>query len=269
MGESNTVNIKLPSLPLFTDTFQAETIHLENSRVGVYIRILCFNWTKHSKPFKKEDAYRICQCAYDKECRNDVEEVLKEFFLHDKETNTYTHKRLVKEYQYIQQMYQKKSQAGRKGMESRWFASDNKTITPIPIPNPIPNNIIDIHFENFWKALQIKRGPKFMARKRFEQKFRNNLDENISKQLADKFNRYSSKVKDKEFVCHVSTWLSQERYIDEDENAKQPIVETKLKDGRIYKRTGQNIGEYEEIVLDGHRWYKHKWNNDLPLKKEI
>ena len=37
---------KLPSLPLFTDKFIAETVHLTNEALGMYIRLLCFAWTK-------------------------------------------------------------------------------------------------------------------------------------------------------------------------------------------------------------------------------
>jgi hypothetical protein len=41
--------MKLPSLPLFTDTFVAETTHLTNKQIGMYIRILCWSWTKKGK----------------------------------------------------------------------------------------------------------------------------------------------------------------------------------------------------------------------------
>ena len=53
---------KFHALQLFTDTFSAETVHLTNEAVGIYIRLLSFAWTKNAKPFKTESAYRICQC---------------------------------------------------------------------------------------------------------------------------------------------------------------------------------------------------------------
>ena len=34
---------KLPSMPLFTDKFIAETVHLTNEAIGIYIRLLCFS----------------------------------------------------------------------------------------------------------------------------------------------------------------------------------------------------------------------------------
>ena len=33
---------KFHALQLFTDTFIAETVHLSNDQVGIYIRLLCF-----------------------------------------------------------------------------------------------------------------------------------------------------------------------------------------------------------------------------------
>ena len=60
----------------FTDTFIAETVHLTNQAVGIYIRLLCFAWTKNTKPFTSESAYRICQCI-DDTCRKQVDYVYK------------------------------------------------------------------------------------------------------------------------------------------------------------------------------------------------
>ena len=59
------VNNKFHALQLFTDTFSAETVHLTNQALGIYIRLLCFAWTKNTKPFTSESAYRICQCIDD------------------------------------------------------------------------------------------------------------------------------------------------------------------------------------------------------------
>jgi len=71
---------KFHALQLFTDTFAAETVHLTNEAIGIYIRLLSFCWTKNAKPFKTESAYRICQCRTD-DCHIQVYEVLEEFFI--------------------------------------------------------------------------------------------------------------------------------------------------------------------------------------------
>ena len=54
---------KFHALQLFTDTFSAETVHLTNEAVGIYIRLLCFNWTKNTKPETIETAKLLMQAG--------------------------------------------------------------------------------------------------------------------------------------------------------------------------------------------------------------
>jgi uncharacterized protein YdaU (DUF1376 family) len=172
---------KFHALQLFTDTFTAETVHLTNQAIGIYIRLLSFAWTKNAKPFTTESAYRICQCRSE-ECEFEVDKILKEFFKlhHTDEPNPiaiWTHKRLVQEHQYLSEKYKRKSNAGKKGMEIRYSSVNNKTITPIPNPIPIPNKNKDGYHESFetlWKSLKVKRGSKFKAYKLW-QKLENDM----------------------------------------------------------------------------------------------
>ena len=151
---------KFHALQLFTDTFSAETVHLTNEAVGIYIRLLCFAWTKNTKPFTSESAYRICQCKSN-ECELQVFKILNEFFIEGKK-DSWTHKRLVEEHQYLTDKYKKRSMAGKKGAMIR-HSANGKSLTPNPNPNPKPNNIYDEHFEELWKKLEIRRGSKFKA----------------------------------------------------------------------------------------------------------
>ena len=50
---------KFHALQLFTDTFAAETVHLTNEQVGIYIRLLCFAWTKNTKSFSNDNVSLI------------------------------------------------------------------------------------------------------------------------------------------------------------------------------------------------------------------
>ena len=96
---------KFHALQLFTDTFSAETVHLTNEAVGIYIRLLCFAWTKNAKPFSTTSAYRICQCRSD-QCEKLVDMVLEEFFkIGEVGKDTWVHKRLVQEHQYLSDKY--------------------------------------------------------------------------------------------------------------------------------------------------------------------
>jgi len=259
---------KFHALQLFTDTFSAETVHLTNEAVGQYIRLLSFAWTKNAKPFKTESAYRICQCRDDGCCIN-VYEVLEEFFIlktenkENRNKNTWVHKRLIKEHEYLTAKYKKKSDAGKKGMETRYASVSNKTLTPIPIPKPIPNKLIVENFEIFWNLLTHKKGSKHLALKRYALHCHTSNPNDI----AERFNRYTSTVKDKEFLAHVATWINQKRFEDEETNKPIEIPEP------IYEYDGIKLNKYAEsgayIELKdagGNKYQKHKWNGN-PIEK--
>jgi len=258
---------KFHALQLFTDTFAAETVHLTNEAVGIYIRLLSFAWTKNAKPFKTESAYRICQCRDDNCCIN-VYEVLEEFFIlksenkEDRNKNTWTHKRLTAEHEYLTAKYKKRSEAGKKGMESRYNGVTNKTITPIPIPRPIPKgNIYSESFANLWDSLNIKKGSKFRAFKEF-----NKVDGNIGLSVEDLiqiYNNQQSGVDDK-FVPHLSTWLSQRRWEIEEKDQKQQenpaTIRTKMESlGYNYRHSEDNFDYFKK---DGKEYKIDRYDKD-------
>ena len=252
---------KFHALQLFTDTFTAETVHLTNEAIGIYIRLLCFNWTKNTKPFTTESAYRICQCRLD-ECRDMVDLVLNEFFILGKDKNTWTHKRLTAEHEYLTAKYKKKSEAGKLGMEIRYGSVSNKSLTPIP--RPIPNNIYIDDFNKFWDLIRIKKGSKKLA----QQKFLKECEGQSPEEIAEAFNRYSAEVKDKQFVAHISTWLSLRRFEDDINNKpKEIIIPPETYNGVVLKRHGE-FGQYVEFIDDkGNKYQKHKFKAGAKVEK--
>ena len=253
---------KFHALQLFTDTFAAETVHLTNEAIGIYIRLLCFNWTKNTKPFKQKEAYRICQCR-SKECEAIVDLVLNEFFIVGKkgEDFIFTHKRLVKEYDYLTAKYKKKSEAGKLGMEIRYGSVSNKSLTPIPRPRP--NNIYIEDFNKFWNLIRIKKGSKKLA----QQKFLKECEGQSPEEIAQAFNRYSAEVKDKQFVAHVATWLSQRRFEDEANNKPQEIIiPPVIYNDEVLKKRG-DFGHFEEYEdSKGNRYHKHKFKPNAKVE---
>lgn len=258
---------KFHALQLFTDTFSAETVHLTNEAVGIYIRLLCFAWTKNAKPFKTQSAYNICHCKTD-DCKLHVDEVLEEFFIPNTEDNSWTHKRLMFEHDYLTSKYKARSEAGRKGglatqKQAKEDFASSKIKAPIPIPSPIPNNNIESSFNEFWNTLKTKKGSKHLASKRFKVHC-SNLD---PVELAEKFNRYSATVKEIEFLAHVSTWINQKRFEDEENNQSLKTIEPEVfyEDIKL-KFTGQ-FGEHMEYTdNNGGKYKKHKWNGN-PIEK--
>jgi len=262
---------KFHALQLFTDTFAAETVHLENWQVGMYIKLLCFAWTKNTKPFTSQSAYRICQCIDNDVLERDVDKLLKEFFICEKDRISWTHKRLVEEHSYLTEKYNKRSEAGKKGMESRYNGVNNKTITPIPNPNPIPNKNIKINYEDtfakLWKLLIIKRGSKNKAFKLW-QKHYTEMPE-IEK-TAEIYNK-QQKGKDAQFVPHFATWIQQKRWEiqEQDENFKEinmpTLIERMKKLGYTHKGSE---GEYEQFYKNNKNYKLHRFKKDAQIMLE-
>jgi len=248
---------KFHALQLFTDTFAAETVHLTNEAIGIYIRLICFCWTKNAKPFTTESAYRICQCR-SKECEAIVNLVLNEFF--KKEVYGWTQKRLTAEHEYLTAKYKARSEAGRKGGLAKSDNASSKMIAPIPIPKPIPNKLIQPMFDKFWSLLDIKKGSKHLASK----KYALNCSDMIPEEVAVSFNRYASTVKDKEFLAHVSTWINQRRFEDEDNNKPDinNVISRLVKLG--YHHVGKN-GNFERFTKNNKNFKINRLDKDFMI----
>tara|TARA_R100001509_G_C4870831_1_gene216627 strand:+ start:355 stop:1152 length:798 start_codon:yes stop_codon:yes gene_type:complete len=244
---------KFHALQLFTDTFAAETVHLTNQAIGIYIRLLCFAWTKNAKPFTTGSAYRICQCT-DNKCIKEVYDVLEEFFqmVEDEEIGdkiSWTHKRLVQEHEYLTEKYKKRSEAGKKGGLAR-----SKTKAPIPIPSPIPNiNKYDPVFEELWNKLERKKGSKFKAHDIWLKLWSKGvLKETDTPELIEAYNNQIKNIEDDTFIPHFTTWLNQRRWENEEKQEIPDLIKRLEKLGyKHYARDG-NMQKFEK---DG-KYYK-------------
>ena len=265
-------NNKFHALQLFTDTFAAETVHLTNEAVGIYIRLLCFCWTKNAKPFTTSSAYRICGCK-SKECESIVNLVLNEFFIatkivHNPNFDSWSHKRLTAEHEYLTAKYKKRSEAGRKGglatqNQAKGDFASSKIKAPIPIPSPIPNKNMQSIFEKFWSLISHKKGSKFLASKRYAV----HCVEMEAEEVALAFNRYASTVKDKEFLAHVSTWINQRRFEDEANNKTDinNVISRLVKLGYIHKGREGNL---EKFTKDSKKYSINRLDTEYMIKPD-
>ena len=250
---------KFHALQLFTDTFAAETVHLTNEQIGIYIRLLCFCWTKNTKPFKSENAWRICQCI-NEDCQVAVQSILQEFFIPTDDTlSEWTHKRLTAEHEYLTAKYKRKSIAGKKGADAR-YSANGKTMAPIPIPKPIPNkNIYDQSFKELWSSLNIKRGSKFSANKIFQK-----ISEEIQDiDIAEIYNKQQLGVEAK-FVPHFSTWLMQRRWEIQEQDQKHQEnpadLRTKMENlGYNFRHSEDNFDYFKK---DGKEYKIDRYDKD-------
>ena len=256
---------KFHALQLFTDTFTAETVHLTNQAIGIYIRLLSFAWTKNTKPFTTESAYRICQCT-DGNCHTDVDDILNEFFIKDLKMDTqeviWTHKRLTAEHEYLTAKYKKRSESGRKGGLAR-----SKNQAPIPIPNPIPNkNIYDPQFEHLWDSLSKKRGSKFKAHETWLKLWSKGiLKESDNPLLIQAYHNQIDDIEDVKFVPHFSTWLSQRRWENDEKREESiTIVQKMEKLGYVFRHTESN---YDYFKKDGIEYKIDKYDKNHIIHK--
>lgn len=252
---------KFHALQLFTDTFAAETVHLTNSQIGIYIRLLSFAWTKNAKPFTTTSAYRICQCRSN-DCEKEVDNILEEFFRLSNEPDSWIHKRLVQEHKYLTEKYKRKSSAGKKGADVRYSATDN-IMAPIPIPNPIPNNKndYDSSFEELWKLLKIKRGSKFKAFKLW-QKLKSYMPN--TSQIALIYNKQTLNT-EKKYIPHFATWLNERRWEIEESNEIPDLIDRLKNLGYLYKGCE---GNFEKFSKDGKNYKIDKFDEKHQIQLE-
>ena len=246
---------ELPSLPLFTDKFLAETLHINICETGIYIKLLCWYWTK-KRGITKDEAFKIVN---DDKYNKSIVYVLIEFFIFNEDNLRYEHKRLEQEHEYLKDYYLNKAKSGRMGGLNSNKQTVSKIQPPISISIPIsiPNKLIVENFEIFWSLLTHKKGSKHLALKRYTL----HCHTSDPSDIAERFNRYTSTVKDKEFLAHVATWINQKRFEDEETNKPIKIVEPIYEYDGIKLNKYAESGEYIELKdIKGNKYQKHKWN---------
>jgi uncharacterized protein YdaU (DUF1376 family) len=241
---------KLKAWYLFTDDFIAGTQHLSNEQVGIYIRLLCWNWNKKCSglPSNNMTIYRIANCITDDE-RQSCNVIIKEFFIYI--DDHYQNERQLQEYLYITRRVEASKLNGKLGgrpakkpsieprVEPSTLPSSNPpTPTPTPTPKPKPKNKEVSLFNMFWNKVSNK-----VSRGIAEKNFINIEPEWIEKaeELADMYNKYYNNVEDKQFAKQPAFWLSAKKYLDEkptkQEETKTDQFSMRLK---VFKQAVEN-----------------------------
>lgn len=139
---------EFPHLPLFTDAYIADTMHLDCTESGAYLHLLMAAWRSVDCSLPDDDK-KLCRMA---RCTprqwSKMRATILDFFT--LENHKWTQKRLLKERVYVTAKSDQASRAGkasalkRKETRSTDVAPTlqrkaNGTPTPIPIPIPTPN----------------------------------------------------------------------------------------------------------------------------------
>ena len=221
---------KLKAWYLFTDDFIAGTQALTNEEIGIYIRLLCYNWNKRCSgiPCDNMKYYRIASCFTESE-KASCHKILEQFFIQVKDH--FQNERQLQEYIYITRRVEASKLNGKLGgrpvkkpsIEPRVQPSTNPpttTSTPTTTSNP-KQKIKDVSFFNmFWDKVNNKVS-KGIAEKNYLK-----LDQewlNKPQDLAIMYNKYCSSIEDKQFVKQPAFWLTAKKYLDEQAKKEETV----------------------------------------------
>ena len=260
---------KMKAWYLFTEDFIAGTTALSNIEVGIYIRLLCFNWNKRCSgiPNDSETQYRIASCFNDDE-KKSCDNVLKEFFV--LVNDHYQNERQLQEYLYISRRMEASKENGKLGGRPKKPSDEpkpNLDKTPLPLtPTTTPRQTkvsYVPHFLKFWEkvANKVSKGTAEKNYMKLEQEWIEKPEE-----LADSYNKYYKSVEDKQFAKQPAFWLSAKKYEDEKPKAQsaekvdlyplrlkdyKKVIEEKRSRNYVSQWAVQNLSEVEKAIKDG------------------
>ena len=254
---------------LFTEDFIAGTQHLSAQSLGIYIRLLCFNWNKRCAgiPKDKETQYRIASCFTNSECSS-CDNVIKEFFV--LVNDHYQNERQLQEYLYISRRMEASKENGKLGGRPKKPStepSDNLDKTPLtPTPTTTPRQTKVSYapsFLKFWEkvANKVSKGTAEKNYMKLEKEWIEKPEE-----LAEMYNKYYKSVEDKQFAKQPAFWLSAKKYEDEQPKAQstekvdlyplrlkdyKKVVEEKRSRNYVSQQALKNIEEVQRAIKDG------------------
>ena len=165
IDENSKPREKLKAWYLFTDDFIAGTQHLTNLEVGIYIRLLCWNWNKKcvGVPSDNITYYRIASCHTFNE-KEACDNVLREFFIL-METNKYQNAKQLEEYLFITRRMEASRENGRLGGRPKKPSQNPPTTTTTNTTKQTKINYSP-HFLKFWEKV-VNKVSKGIAEKNY------------------------------------------------------------------------------------------------------
>ena len=254
IDENSKPKEKLKAWYLFTEDFIAGTQALSNEEIGIYIRLLCWNWNKRCSGIPNESLkyQRIANCISESE-KESCETVIKEFFI--LVNNHFQNERQLQEYLYITRRIEASKENGRLGgrrkkpsveprPEPRVEPKSNldktpptPTTTPTTYPTKTSKISYNPFFHKFWNKVSNK-----VSKGIAEKNFVNIEPEWIEKaeELAEMYNKYYSSVEDKQFAKQPAFWLSAKKYLDEQPKSVSNVIEPYDNRLKVFKEAVRN-----------------------------
>jgi len=263
IDENSKPREKLKAWYLFTDDFIAGTQHLTNLEVGIYIRLLCWNWNKKCVGIPSDNItyYRIASCHTHNE-REACDNVLREFFIL-METNKYQNAKQLEEYVYITRRMEASRENGRLGGRPKKPSQNPPTTTTTNTTKQTKINYSP-HFLKFWEKV-VNKVSKGIAEKNYLKLDKEWLEKPV--ELATMYNNYYNSIEDKQFAKQPAFWLSAKKYLDENpkkestQKVEQFDMRLKVFKEAIQKKEGsafvhkfakQHSYDVERAIKEGH-----------------
>jgi uncharacterized protein YdaU (DUF1376 family) len=200
--------MKLPYFDFYYQDFLTGTAHFTHQQKGIYITLMCHAGVRNGDglPNNFEQLCTIVNVySNDPEqvesLKTDINTVLYEKFkLID---NKWHNERQLEDYRRTVEKINHRAEAGRKG----GLAKAKQTSSTVSV-----SDSVSVSFNNIWDALLVKRGSK----KKALEKFKSIPSTVNAESIIDKYNELCRNTENQIFIPHFSTWLSQERYNDEE-----------------------------------------------------
>ena len=267
IDENSKPKEKLKAWYLFTNDFIAGTQHLSNTEIGIYIRLLCWNWNKGciGIPSYNMTYYRIANCHTDEE-KHSCDLIIKEFFVYI--NDHYQNERQLQEYLYITRRMEASKRNGKLGGRPK-KPNNNPEETPLPTPltptsKPKHSKVnYSSQFLSFWNDVKNKVS-KGTAEKNYLKLEKDWIEK--PQELAKMYNKYFDSVEDKQFAKQPAFWLSAKKYLDENPKAlstekvdmypfrlKQfkECVETQTIKGYVVSTARHHTGDVHRAISEG------------------
>lgn len=244
---------EFPALPLWTDAFMGDTMHLSAEQVGVYALLLFTAWRRPDCDLPDDDKFlaKIARCGGHK--WKALRPVMASF--HIVENGVWTQKRLQKERKFVRDVGKKMAENAHR----RW--NKNKDIAnadamqrqcngnaPIPIPTKKENiqsaapQADGLDFEKFWQDYPREKN---MSKKRALAAWKKLTPEKRAKAMAavPGYRAYCEKNKSWYHTVHAERFLSHERF---EGFQSEPVDAEKLAQAKDWADKYFKRGKYAE-----------------------
>ena len=145
--------------PLYADSFLSHTLHLNNTSLGCYIKLLTVCFLQKDCHLQVRNLHKICGYPNGIKWQTMWDNDLKDYFIYSEDKTKVTNKRLLEEFKKIQLLKVKRSESGKRGNAKRW---GNTTNTPIAIATPLKSE--SYHY----KELELESIKETQEKKRLQ-----------------------------------------------------------------------------------------------------